>query len=583
MSRASHKNDLTFARARSRGLLIWVFIFSFFTSLLMLTGPLFMLQIYDRVLGSRSEETLVALVILVAMLYFFYWLLEFARGRVMARVGARFHVALGKRVFMAALERAALKGRQGAGGSALQDLDALRTVFGSPVLLAVFDLPWTPVFFTAIFIFHPLLGWLGVAGGALLIVVTLVNRVMTRRSLEDARIAARRAQRLATQAEETSEVVWSQGMGPVITERWASMQDEAGVTALRANDRSGTFSSFSKSFRLFLQSAMLGLGAYLVLQNEMTAGAIIASSILLGRAMGPIEQLLGQWETLQRARAGWRSLRELLDDIPVQRTPSELPRPEARLTLTNIGLRGPNSTIPILQGITFELQPGEALGILGRSGAGKTTLMRIIQGLVTPSTGDVRLGGATLDQYGPERLGRYLGCLPQDIRFFEGTVAENIAHMELEPDIERVVAAAQVARVHDIILQLPKGYDTLISDNSHLLSGGQRQRLAMARAVYHDPVVLLLDEPNSALDAEGSEALNQVVQEMKSLGKSVLIMTHRPKAIASCDRLLILDGGRPKSIGPRDQVIAAMMQNAPGVQRAVKSAARGATTKGPEE
>jgi len=582
MSSEEPQDKLSLARAKSRGLFFAVLVFSVFTNLLMLTGPLFMLQVYDRVLTSQSEETLVALLMLVAALYFFYWLIDYARGRVMARIGGRLQAVFGRRVFSAAIERAALRQGQGKGGTALQDLDSIRTLFGSPVLLAFFDLPWTPVFLAAIFIFHPYLGLLAIIGGSFLILVTLLNRLTTKKGLEGSQKTQQTAQRLARQAEEGGALLWAQGMTGAMAERWARLQDEAGTKGLVANDRTGTFVSFSKSFRFFLQSAMLGLGAWLVLQHQLTPGAMIAASILLGRALAPVEQLLGQWPMIQRARTGWQSLGDFLKSVPVRATPTELPVPEARLAVSGVGMRGLGTAPPILMGINFELNPGEALGILGKSGAGKTSLARVIQGLVQPTVGEVRLAGATLDQYGPERLGKHIGSLPQDVRFFDGTVAENIAQMELEPDDERVVAAAKLARVHEIVLKLPNGYDTPMIEGSAMLSGGQRQRLALARALYNDPVLLVLDEPNSALDAEGSEALNAVVEDMKRAGKSVLIMTHRPSAIAGCDRLLVIEGGKQLALGPRDEIIGAMMKNAPDVQRAMDGA-RAADAPSPTE
>ncbi|MBL3595054.1 type I secretion system permease/ATPase [Rhodovulum sulfidophilum] len=570
MIRRGPKKELTLGRAQSRGLLLAVLVFSVFTNLLMLTGPIFMLQVYDRVLGSRSEETLVALFILVAALYLFYWLLDYARGRVMARIGLRLQAALARRVFSAMVERAALRGGQGPGATAIGDLDAIRNLFAAPVLLALFDMPWTPVFLAAIFLFHPLLGFAAIGGGAVLILATLVNRWVTGGALERSQSRSSRAARLARQAEEGGGLIWSQGMASVMSERWARMQDEANAEGMSANDRSGSFASFSRAFRFFLQSAILALGAYLVLQHAVTPGAMIASSILLGRALAPIEQVLGQWALIQRARSGWRALTEFLQAVPERIRPTRLPDPVAHLSVTNIGLRAsaPGAP-PVLQGISFEITPGEALGVIGKSGVGKTTLARIIQGLLAPSAGEVRLDGATLDQYGPERLGQLMGCLPQEVRFFDGTVAENIAHMELNPDPARVVQAATLARVHDIILRLPQGYDTMLIEGSGLLSGGQRQRLALARALYHDPVLLVLDEPNSALDADGSEALNAVVTDMKRAGKSVLIMTHRPTAIAVCDRLMVIDGGQQKALGPRDEVLRSVVRNAPEVQRAM--------------
>lgn len=550
---------------RIRGLVLSVLIFSVFTNLLMLTGPLFMLQVYDRVLGSRSEETLVALSVLVAGLYFFYWLLEYARGRVMARAGARLQSALGAQVFRATLRRAALQ--QGPRPGNLGDLDAVRTLFSAPVMLALFDMPWTPLFLTAIFIFHPDLGWLAVAGGGVLIVVAVLNQVLTVRKTAASTGLSDAARRVARQAEDGGDLVWAQGMRDAMTRRWSRTQEAAVEQSMRANDWTGVFSSFSKAFRFFLQSAMLALGAWLVLGGQITAGAMIAASILLGRALAPVEVGLSQWQNVQRARSGWRDLGALLDGQGADDPPTQLPAPAARLEVRNLTVVARPGDPPILSGVSLDLSPGEAVGIIGRSGSGKTTLARCLTGLVRPVAGEVRLAGATLDQYGPERLGHYIGYLPQDIRLFDGTIAENIARMEIQPDAAKVVEAARKARVHDIVLRLPDGYDTQIGAVDAQLSGGQKQRLALARALYRDPVLLILDEPNSALDAEGSEALNAVVGEMKADGRGVLIMTHRPTAISSCDRLLVLEGGRVAGYGPRDEIIRAMLKNAGDVQR----------------
>jgi len=533
----------------------------------MLTGPLFMLQVYDRVLASRSEETLVALFALVAVLYLFYWLLEYARGRVMARAGARLQSAMNAPVFHAILQRAAL--RRGTARGSLQDLETIRNLFSSPVLLALFDLPWTPVFLVAIFIFHPLLGWLAVAGGGLLIAVAILNQLLTSRKTSEGGRLSMAANQFSRQAEEGGDVIWAQGMGTVMTDRWLRMNEQAVEQSLRANDWTGSFTSFTKAFRFFLQSAMLALGAWLVLQNAITAGAMIAASILLGRALAPVELGISQWSLVQRARFGWRDLKALLAESPDPPALTELPAPVARLTVSGLSVIIRRGEKPVLNSVSLELAPGEALGVIGRSGSGKTTLARVITGLIEPVAGEVRLAGATLDQYGPDRLGHYLGYLPQDVRLFDGTVAENIAQMEPSPDASKVVAAAQKARVHDIILKLTEGYDTRIGVADAQLSGGQKQRLALARALYNDPVLLILDEPNSALDAEGSEALNTVVKAMKADGKGVLIMTHRPTAISACDKLLVLENGKVAAYGPRDEIIRSMMKNASDVQRVV--------------
>ncbi len=526
-----------------------------------------MLQVYDRVLASRSEETLVALFTLIAGLFFLYGVFEYARGRVIARAGARAQAELGNEVFLESLERSALKKRNARGRVA--DLDALRTFSGSPVLLALFDIPWTPIFVAAIFLFHPALGWLAVIGGGILIMVALLNQALTAKKSALGAAQSNAAQSFTHAATERSDVIWAQGMQDAIVTRYERMQATAMDLSLRANDWIGSFSSFTKAFRLFLQSAVLAVGAWLVLQQQLTPGAMIASSILLGRALAPVDVIIGQWSAVQRARRAWADVKSLLADRPERPAPTDLPTPEGRLAVHNVSVVARPGDPPILNRISFDVAPGEALGIIGRSGAGKSTLARVVTGLLTPAVGEVRLGGATLSQYGPKTLGAHIGYLPQEVRLFQATVAENIAHMETEPDAARVVAAAKKARVHDVILSLPDGYDTQIDDGTVQLSGGQKQRLALARALYRDPVLLILDEPNSALDADGSEALNSAVIEMKEAGKSVLIMTHRPTAIQSCDKLLVLEKGSVAAFGPRDEVIKATMRNADRVSEAV--------------
>jgi PrtD family type I secretion system ABC transporter len=560
--------ELSLAAVQARGLIAAVTLFSLFSNLLMLTGPIFMLQVYDRVLASRSEETLVALLGLVAMLYLLYWLLEFARGRVMGRIATRFHSGIAPRVFRARLDRLA----SGKGEVAtLHDLEAVRAALASGVVLALFDLPWTALFLAAIFLFHPYLGWLAVVGGVLLVLVTLLNQAMTARGNRDAQTLAIGAMGFARQAEGAADYAVAQGIAATLTARWNKAQDDVLASSLATGDTGGLLGSFSRALRFFLQSAMLALGAWLVLRGEITGGAMIAASILLGRALSPVETAISQWSVIQRGVTSCRALAALLTSTPAPPTPTLLPRPDARLEVTGLGVRFRAGDQPVLQNVGFTVMPGTALGIIGRSGSGKSTLARVVTGLVQPQAGEVRLAGATLTQYGPDELGKYVGYLPQDVRFFDGTIAQNIAHMEPEPDPEKVVDAARKAQVHDIVLRLPDGYDTRIRESDSQLSGGQKQRLALARALYKDPVLLVLDEPNSALDAEGSEALNAVVAAMKSEGRAVLIMTHRPTAISSCDMLLVLDGGRVAAFGPRDEVIRSMLKNAGDVQRVVGS------------
>lgn len=562
-------DPISFRKAQVKLFFGLVFLFSVFVNLLMLTGPLFMLQVYDRVLGSRSEETLIALFLLVAALYGFHALLEFGRGRVMARVGARIQDAFNARVFRKMISSTARRSGDAKGVRSLQDLEAVRVFFTSPVALTLFDIPWSPLFFLAIFIFHPLLGWMSLFGGGILILIAIGNQLLTYKKMREAQTQTAVATNFAKEAEFSADFIWGQGMASTMTDRWLSAQDQSLEKTIAANDWTGSFTSASKSFRLFMQSAMLALGAWLVLKGELSGGAMIAASIMLGRALAPIEQSLSQWPVVQRAIAGRRAVKLLFANTYEDFEPMDLPTPQASLRLDQVSLlTSPTQTV--LSSMSFELKPGQALGIIGKSGAGKSTLARVMLGLSQPTRGTVRLGGAELHQYSPERLGELIGYLPQDVRFFNGSVAENIAHMSLSPDASQVVAAAKKAGVHEIILTLKEGYDTPLSAVNTQLSGGQKQRLALARALYKDPIILILDEPNSALDADGSNALNVTIQDMKAAGKGVIIMTHRPSAISHCNQLLVVVDGKIAANGPRDEVIKSMVKNADAVKQAVR-------------
>lgn len=536
----------------------------------MLTGPLYMLQVYDRVLGSRSEETLVALSLLVAFLYGLMALLEFARGRVVARYAAQFQSKMDGVVFDASLNAPAKPGEPPTSG--LRDLETIQTTVASPVFLAFMDIPWSPIFIAAIFIFHPWLGWLAVAGGLLLLTISMLNQLLTHQKVRRAHGKSQGAQNMADQAHLASEVVRSQGMRAAMRARWVEARKDALVERISSNDWTGSFTAFTKSFRLFLQSAMLGLGAYLVLQGQLTAGAMIAASILLGRALAPIEQALGQWSLLQRARQAWQALDALLAATPAAKPLTPLPVPEARMTVSGVSVFSDISKPPVLRQVSLAVGPGEALGVVGKSGSGKSTLARTLVGLLSPATGEVRLGGATLDQYDSDTLGRHIGYLPQSVTLLSGTVAENIARMAVNFDPVAVVDAAKRANAHEMILGLPDGYDTFINGDDNVLSGGQRQRIALARALYGDPVVLVLDEPNSALDSEGGDALNRTVQDFKEQGKAVIVMTHRPLAISHCDTLVILKSGAVRDAGPRDEVLSRQIKNADQITKVIKPA-----------
>lgn len=555
------QSELRQVRREGRSLLWSAGIFSIFVNLLMLTGPLFMLQVYDRVLGSRSEETLVALFILMGFLFLIMGILDWARGRVLARMGAGFQARLDERVFSAILKKSALFENAKDSDNQLKDLEAVQRFYGSPVFAALFDLPWTPIFLFGIAIFHPWLGALAITGGSLLIFVTVLNQLTTKGSSMQSMAAAYRSDRMAEHLHSEAEMIRSMGMQQSSFRRWHKARQYALEQGLRTSDIGGSFSVTTKTFRLFLQSAMLGLGAYLVLLQEMTPGAMIAGSILLGRALAPIDLVVGQWGMVQRSKRGWDNLVELLSDVPEDQKLLELPQPNARLTVEQLTVVPPGARQASLKLVNFTLSPGQAIGVIGPSGSGKSSLARALTNVWPPSGGKIRLDGASLDQYDPETLARYIGYLPQRVQLFDGTIAENIARLSLEPDEAQVVAAAKKAAAHDMILKLPDGYGTPVSMASSQMSGGQIQRVGLARAMYGDPAILVLDEPNSNLDNEGSNALNKAIRDMKAAGKAVIIMAHRPAAIKECDLLLMLEDGRRKAFGPREEVLAGVVQN----------------------
>lgn len=542
--------ELRAARAGSRGLLAAVAVFSVAVNLLALTGPLFMLQVYDRVLASRSGPTLAALFLLVCFLFLMLGVIDLARSRVMARIALRLQDLLEPRVFQAALAQG------GPPAAGLRDLDSLRQLLASPLALALFDLPWAPLFLAGLYLFHPLLGGVATLGGLVLVAASWLNRWQSRTPLRAAAAAEHDADRLATLYRDEGELIGALGMRGASLARWRHARERMADAALVALDRGAGFTVFSRSFRLFLQSALLAAGAWLVLRHQLTPGAMIASSVLMGRALAPVDQLVAGWSAVQRALDGWERLGQLLSrhPPPVPRTP--LPRPAARLEVTNLTLILPGQDLPALRGIGFSLAPGQALGVIGASGAGKSTLARALIGAWPAAAGAIRLDGAALDQYDPDTLGGLIGYLPQRVTLFDGTVAENIARLSPQPDPAAVVRAAVAAGAHRMILGLPQGYDTPLSQAGAPLSGGQIQRLGLARALYGQPVLLVLDEPDSHLDAEGAAALNLAIRAVKSRAGAVVIIAHRPAAIAECELLLRMDAGRQTAFGPRDEILA---------------------------
>lgn len=537
--------------------------FSVFVNLLMLTGPMFMLLTYDRVLGSRSEATLVALFVIVAFLFLVMGFVDWARGRLMTRMGARFQARLDRRVFEAIIKKSSTdqttdetKMRR-----QLKDLEVLQRFYASPVFLALFDMPWAPVFIAAIAFFHPWLGIMAVVGGGILILSTVLNQYFTKTAAIKSAAAAYVSDRYSDRIQSEAETIRSLGMQGNAFKQWTKQRRRALEQGVRASDQGAGFSNFSKTFRLFMQSTMLAVGAYLVLLGEVTPGVMIASSILFGRALSPVETVVNQWSTVQRAKLAWDGLVELLSEIPEDRVQVELPRPKANVDVQQITVVPPGGGQAALRLVSFSMRPGEAVGVIGPSGSGKSTLARSLTGVWPLAGGTIRLDGAPIDQYHPERLSRYIGYLPQRVMLFDGTVAENIARLADDADDAKVIAAAKKAAAHDMILTLSKGYNTPISAAGTQLSGGQIQRIGLARALYDDPVILVLDEPNSNLDNEGSIALNEAVKSLKQEGGAVLIMAHRPAAIKECEKILVLENGARKAWGPRDEVLSKMLSN----------------------
>lgn len=555
------RHELRSALAQSLWPFVIAGVFSFFVNMLMLTGPLYMLNVYDRVLGSYSVETLIALTVLVGFLYAMMGILDYARGRIMGRAGARFQSRLDRRVFEASIRASGRADTPGEAATALRDLESVQRAITSPSLMAVFDLPWSPIYFAGIFLFHPFLGYLALGGSLLLIAFAALNQSLSRRPLHSANAAGFAAEQLGTQIRGEAEMVQALGMRGHAFFRWKQARDVALGDSIRANDLSGTFATATKTFRLFLQSAMLGLGAWLVLRGEMSPGAMIAGSILLGRALQPIEVLVNQWPILQKAGEGWGRLGRLLGTVPQENGRTTLPRPRALLDVNQLTVVPPGQQQASLRMVSFRVEPGQAIGVIGPSGAGKSTLAKALTGVWPAAGGKVRLDGAALDQYDPDTLGAYIGYLPQRVQLFDGTIKENIARMAPDIDDAAVVAAARAAAAHEMILSFPGGYDTRIASNGGQLSGGQIQRIGLARALFGDPVMLVLDEPNSNLDNHGSQALNEAIRRFKAEDKIVLIMAHRPAAIQECDALLLVENGMRRAFGPRDEVLRDHVRN----------------------
>jgi ATP-binding cassette subfamily C exporter for protease/lipase len=551
-------NELRLVLQSFKRTFITVGVFSAIINLLMLTPSLYMLQVYDRVLASRNEITLLMLTFLMLGGYLLMSLLEMIRSFVLVRVGARLDMMLNKRVYTAAFEQN-LKLAGGNAGQSLSDLTNLRQFLTGNALFAFFDAPWFPIYLAVIFAFEPYLGLFALFGTAVLVVLAIINDRVSSKLLSEANTMAIVAGNLATNNLRNAEVIESMGMLPNLMARWLKLHSRFLNLQAQASQKAGIVGAITKFFQAALQSLVLGLGALLVLDNRITPGMMIAASILVGKAMGPVQQLIAVSKSWSSTRSAYDRLTALLTNNPARPAGMELPKPQGALAVEGVYASPPGTNQQILRGVTFAIAPGDALGVIGPSGSGKSTLARLLVGVWPALAGKVRLDGADIYTWNKGELGPNIGYLPQDIELFSGTVSENIARFG-EVDAEKVVEAAKRAGVHDMILHLPKGYDTLLADGGGGLSGGQKQRLGLARAMYNDPALVVLDEPNSNLDDMGEQALVQAVMDMRRRGKTIVLITHRTNIISATSKLLILRDGAAQAFGPTDQVLAALQE-----------------------
>jgi PrtD family type I secretion system ABC transporter len=544
--------------SRFRPYFLYAGLFSLAINLLLLVPPLYMLQVFDRVLASRSGETLFVLTVAAVLALVVMALLEVVRARLLALAGAAVDRSLGPRVLDGLLAQTArLSG--GAYLNGLRDVNTMRTFLGGAGLTALFDAPWLPIFLLVIFLFHPVLGLVALIGALAMVTLAVLNERLTRKPLERSQAEARRAGRFIDMNVRNAEVVNALGMLPAVTKRWSQLNDAALVEQMRASGIGGALTGWTKFARQAIQLAMLAAGAYLVVNQDATAGVMIAGTVLLGRALAPVEALVAGWRNLVEAKNAWRRLHELLAANPPAEPATELPAPQGHVEVEAVAFRLGEKVI--LRGISFKLAAGESLGLIGPSASGKSTLARVLVGVWKPASGVVRLDGADVAAWPRERLGPHLGYLPQDVELFAGTVAENIARLG-SPDATEVVLAAQRAHVHDLILRLPRGYDTDIGESGQSLSPGQRQRIALARALYGKPKLVVLDEPNANLDHEGEEALLRALETLKAEGATVVVIAHRPSLLRNVDKMLVLNDGAVASFGPRAEVMARVTRQA---------------------
>lgn len=556
MNPKNSKDALRKALLEHRRVFYAVGMFSAVVNVLLLVPSIYMLQVYDRVLTSMNVSTLIMLTVIILGLYLLMGALEWVRSMTLVRLGNQLDQQLSPRVFGAAFEEQLRDGKSSP-QQPLSDLANLRQFITGSGVFAFFDAPWAPIYIAVIFLFHWQMGVLALVGAVILIGLALANEWLTRHRLAEANKLAIQASGQAQGSLRNAEVVEAMGMLSAVRERWNRLNHKVLALQTEASERAGGISAATKFVRIALQSLILGLGALLVIENEMTAGMMIAGSILMGRALAPVEQLIAVWKGLISAQGAYRRLSELLERHPEQPPRTALPRPKGALQVEGLFVTPAGAPAPVLKGVSFALPAGHTLGLIGPSGSGKSTLARLLVGIWPAQAGKVRLDGADIHDWDKEQLGPHIGYLPQDIELFDGTIAENIARFG-EVDNDKLLKAAMLAGVHEMILRLPKGYDTPIGVGGQMLSGGQRQRIALARALYGDPAFLVLDEPNSNLDDVGERALLQAILSMKQQGSTIVLITHRPSILASTEAILILKEGTVAAFGPRDQILAAL-------------------------
>ncbi|MGF6432261.1 type I secretion system permease/ATPase [Bradyrhizobium elkanii] len=543
-----------------QGYFVTAAIFSLAINLLYLAGPLYMLQVYDRVISSASEITLLMLTLALLLAFMALAGLDAVRARVLTRTSIRLDRKIAPRAMTAIIDHSAKIG--GARSQLLRDFDTFRQFITGSGIHAIFDLPWAPIYIAVIFALHPLLGAFALGCTIILVLMALLNEWIVKPPLSESGEAANRNYSFTEMSLRNTEVVRAMGMTAGLLKRWSRDRDRMIERQVAASDRAATMQSMIRFLRLSMQSLILGLGAYLVIERLTTAGAMFAASILLGRALQPIEQIVGSWRGLVSARGSFLRVRELLAANPQRQSELTLPRPEGHLSVEALSFAAPGTSKPILRGVTFQIAAGEVLGIIGPSGAGKSTLARHIVGVQAPSAGAVRLDGSDVSTWIRSSLGQHLGYLPQDIELFADSIAANICRFDRKEDRD-IISAAQTAGVHDMILRLPDGYDTQVGEGGAILSGGIRQRIALARAAYGNPSLVVLDEPSSNLDSEGDAALADCITELKKRGTTVVIISHRPATIGVVDKILVLREGVAEMFGPRSEILSRLTRPVP--------------------